>query len=393
VQGWWQASDGRWYPPEPGPRDTATAARARGPGILARLGLRPLLAATAMLLVVAALAGGVLAVETVLTRPAGGGLALPVDAPGPAGSLQGSLAPPYAGTGPAGTPVTPTVERAVLDSTWTGFAEAVTVGDAPVADSYGTPSAVAAGAGEEGCDCLVARPGPTTAFDTSGRPGYPATFLAQFLDSQADGSYVVVLATFRQASRAEPWLVTSFGIIDGQPYLQPGSNTTTAVPAVPATLARAPREFAAYFQALDTTGRTSTPLPPGFVGGAVLSTFVDGSRASYRDRRRDGTATAGSHVVVSVGRPFDISGADLPGYPGLLESWVMVHRYTQHAPAGRWYESSGRRSAVSSLPAGQYTSVRVVSTIEVTVAYDADTGSLTLLANQESAQVVSGTTR
>ena len=203
---------------------------------------------------------------------------------------------PFAGSGPAGDPVTPTVEQRVVASTWKGFSYDMVANDLAGLSEYATTDARLAVQGSLLCGCL---PWPMAythvSYSTPPQKTYPASFLAEFsgIDYQQKTFFRDVV--FTQASKGEPWLVASTGTYEApNGLLTPTAHVDTTPPPAP-QLTTAPGHFAGFFQQLDSTGFTTSLLPTGFDTNSALSARVSGSRRHHDEYSAEGVQETSKH--------------------------------------------------------------------------------------------------
>jgi hypothetical protein len=226
APGWWQASDGRWYPPalhpsvlassspaSPGPAPSSSSDRRPGPR-RHRLAL------------VSAVVG--LVVVTVV-------------------SLVVAL------SGPAVTLTLQEVSEA-YQATWPGFAQGFAHENLATMRKYTTPEMVQAVIGAYGCGCAPwpAR-SPTVRFSFPTEHHYPLSFLAEIPGNDFDGSPLGREVVFSQADISAPWRVTYMVAFSGtRSYL--GPSALRSPPRMRFNVTIVGGQFASFFQTVVNTG-------------------------------------------------------------------------------------------------------------------------------------------
>jgi hypothetical protein len=364
MPGWWKATDGNWYPPEVHPSrvndasvqeqepiESASAVGVLTQTVAATSQRRTLQIAGVLTLTVLLLAGGIVIGVSLAGGQKPARQSMPPTSPaairaGPAGSNSTAVGTPVPTTGasttstsappatssPGGTVpvssgaptyptpstavgsspdlITPTVETAVVSSTWAGLTTALVYGNQSEIPTYATSSATNALVGTLDCGC---GPGPPSYsavnFSAVPQSTYPLFFLAEFQGqtySQTSDTHHVV---FSKATATAPWLVAfDADFTKGQPFLPSSMMTSIPGPDMGPTLRQGAQSFSDYFQSVDSTGQVGTGLPTGFATDNILSSVVSGSAAEYPERASAGLTDQYTHSIDAISPTFPVNG-------------------------------------------------------------------------------------
>jgi len=446
--GWWQASDGRWYPPElhparlaaSGPDQRATpeagaadagavtptpSARSSRLDVLTRIPS----STAAVLLAVVLVVGGIVMAATASslgstdgsgaqpgasagttttpstgagasstttiapsspgstpTNTSGGsaGLGLSVTSPGSA-----ALPKPYTGSGPSGSLVNSTVEQHVVSTTWRGFSADMVANDLAGLSTYATSNASNSVRGSLLCGCS---PWPmayrSVAFNTPPEQTWPLSFLAEFSGINYSQKSYLRDVIFSQAASGAPWLVASTGTTQGaSSQLFPGPSDITAPPSSH-WLTTAPQAFANLFQQTDTTGSTAKAIPTYFIEGSFLRELIQGSESSHSYYLRKHVTVTFSHSVLETTPRFAVGTTSASTY----DCFMMQITTTQTAPSGYvLVQGNDSEPYTAALPAGSYSSVHETELKDICLVELPTDGLVSLYSQLGGPTTITGT--
>ena len=348
--GWWQASDGKWYPPAAGQSGAATPLPAplavpELPPVEPRpkrrsgaVGPAVLIVGTLLLLGIGA--GSAVGIHDAMTSTATTTTS-PMTTPIPAapttvvsgsssGAPSGSTPQPSVGVppaspatapqpsspsagpapsreiGPPGELVTQAVAQNVLATTWSGYAQAMVAGDRGSLRALTTPSALNDSIATLDCGCLN---GPmtytTSAVSAPRQSTYPVTFMAGLSGTGYNQLSHTWWVVFTKPSATTPWVIASIAGYTGGGGLDGFTAYSDAAPAtVPFPLQDAAQAYVDYFQGLDTTHDPGTGLPAHYAHDNILDSEV-GDTTQIRQRRvADGLHETFTHAVDQVSPVF-----------------------------------------------------------------------------------------